>query len=103
MKEIVTKIIKELGIKWQYLCDQTIYKGKYEKIVVGVTKKYLKEKYTNKLIMAEQGGLWKVTPELIAVLAIYPTSTLILLEIKNLVSKIRYLESKLKYQDFENF
>ena len=41
-------------------------------------KKYLKEKYTNKLIIAEQGGLWKITPELIAVLAIYPAKTLIL-------------------------
>ena len=41
-------------------------------------KKYLKEKYDNKLIIAEQGGLWKITPELIAILAIYPSKTLIL-------------------------
>jgi hypothetical protein len=41
-------------------------------------KKYLKEKYDSKLIIAEQGGLWKITPELIAVLAIYPSKTLIL-------------------------
>lgn len=41
-------------------------------------KKYLKEKYENKLIIAEQGGLWKITPELIAVLVIYPSKTLIL-------------------------
>jgi hypothetical protein len=43
-------------------------------------KKYLKEKYENKLIIAEQGGLWKITPELIAVLVIYPSKTLILLD-----------------------
>jgi ligand-binding sensor domain-containing protein len=41
-------------------------------------KKYLQEKYESKLIIAEQGGLWKITPELIAVLAIYPSKTLIL-------------------------
>jgi hypothetical protein len=44
-------------------------------------KKYLKQKYDNKLIIAEQGGLWKITPELIAVLAIYPSKTLILNDI----------------------
>jgi len=32
------------------------------------------------LIVAEQGGLWKITPELIAILAIYPSKTLILMD-----------------------
>jgi hypothetical protein len=31
-------------------------------------KAYLKEKYQSKLIFADQGGLWKATPELIAFL-----------------------------------
>lgn len=31
-------------------------------------KAYLKEKYTAKLLVANQGGLWKVTPELITFL-----------------------------------
>lgn len=31
-------------------------------------RNYLKDKYTSKLIVAEQGGLWKVTPELISFL-----------------------------------
>jgi hypothetical protein len=44
-------------------------------------KKYLKQKYDNKLIIAEQGGLWRITPELIAILAIYPSKTLILTDI----------------------
>ena len=43
-------------------------------------KKYIKEKYDNKLIIAEQGGLWKITPELIAILAIYPSKSLILID-----------------------
>jgi hypothetical protein len=32
-------------------------------------KAYLKDKYDSKLIVAEQGGLWKATPELIGFLA----------------------------------
>jgi len=32
-------------------------------------KAYLKEKYESKLIVADQGGLWKATPELIGYLA----------------------------------
>jgi len=32
-------------------------------------KAYLKDKYTSKLIVAEQGGLWKATPELLGFLA----------------------------------
>lgn len=31
-------------------------------------KAYLKDKYASKLIVAEQGGLWKISPELIAFL-----------------------------------
>ena len=33
------------------------------------TKAYLKDKYSSKLIVADQGGLWKATPELIGFLA----------------------------------
>ena len=33
------------------------------------SKAYLKEKYDSKLTVAEQGGLWKATPELIGFLA----------------------------------
>jgi hypothetical protein len=32
-------------------------------------KAYLKDKYSSKLIVAEQGGLWKATPELLGFLA----------------------------------
>lgn len=33
-------------------------------------KDYLKDKYQSKLIIAEQGGLWKATPELISFLSV---------------------------------
>lgn len=32
-------------------------------------KAYLKDKYDSKLIVADQGGLWKATPELLGYLA----------------------------------
>jgi hypothetical protein len=32
-------------------------------------KAYLKDKYSSKLIVADQGGLWKATPELLGFLA----------------------------------
>ena len=32
-------------------------------------KAYLKDKYDSKLIVADQGGLWKATPELLGFLA----------------------------------
>ena len=33
------------------------------------TKAYLKDKYSSKLLVADQGGLWKATPELLGFLA----------------------------------
>ena len=43
-------------------------------------KSYLKEKYQAKLIVAEQGGLWKATPELIGFLASTTDEYIILLD-----------------------
>lgn len=34
-----------------------------------LAKHYLKEKYQSKLIFADQGGLWKATPEFLSFLA----------------------------------
>lgn len=80
-------------------------------------KKYLKQKYENKLIIAEQGGLWKITPELIATLAIYPSKTLILVDMYDtpiLLNKNAFLskasstydtvmnEYKLEYEELKN-
>lgn len=43
-------------------------------------KAYLKDKYESKLIVADQGGLWKATPDLIAFLAISDRTTSVLLD-----------------------
>jgi LEA14-like dessication related protein len=43
-------------------------------------KAYLKDKYDSKLIVAEQGGLWKATPELIGFLATNANDLVILVD-----------------------
>jgi len=43
-------------------------------------KQYLKDKYLAKLSVAEQGGLWKVTPELIGFLASSTDEIIILID-----------------------
>lgn len=48
-----------------------------------IAKETLKEKYSSKLILAEQGGLWKASPELISVLNTFNTEKLILLDEHN--------------------
>lgn len=43
-------------------------------------KAYLKDKYDSKLIVADQGGLWKATPELIGYLASSTDELVILID-----------------------
>lgn len=44
-----------------------------------LAKHYLKEKYQSKLIFADQGGLWKATPEFLSFLSTpTPSETIIL-------------------------
>lgn len=43
-------------------------------------KAYIKDKYESKLIVAEQGGLWKATPELISFLAISDKQFIVILD-----------------------
>lgn len=45
-----------------------------------LAKAYIKEKYQNKLIFADQGGLWKVTAEFISMLDAYPIDQIILID-----------------------
>jgi hypothetical protein len=43
-------------------------------------KEYLKDKYYSKLIFAEQGGLWKASPELLTFLSASSDEIVILLD-----------------------
>ncbi len=66
------------------------------------SKKYLEEKYLNQLIFADQGGIWKITPELLSFLK-HCTEPTIMLDIHNKPVKIdsQNLYSKLEqhYRD----
>jgi len=46
-------------------------------------KAYLEEKYTAKLIVAAQGGLWKADAETISFLSSFDTETLVLIDTFN--------------------
>lgn len=43
-------------------------------------KQQLKDKYQSKLLVADQGGLWKATPNFLSQLSSSPAETLILLD-----------------------
>lgn len=43
-------------------------------------KSYLNEKYSSKLLVAEQGGLWKATPELLGFLASSTDDVIVLID-----------------------
>jgi len=43
-------------------------------------KAQLKDKYDGKFIVAEQGGLWKASPELIAVLSAFDDNFIVLID-----------------------
>jgi hypothetical protein len=43
-------------------------------------KQQLKDKYESKLIIADQGGLWEATPELIAILQAFDDNFIVLID-----------------------
>jgi hypothetical protein len=65
---------------------------------INFQKQQLREKYTAKLIFADQGGLWKATPELIGFLSISDkTHTVILDSYENPIRvDINQLHKKLR-------
>jgi hypothetical protein len=59
-------------------------------------KEYLKSKYLAKLLVANQGGLWRASPELISFLALSKDDTVILLDSYEnpvLVNRIELLDT----------
>lgn len=55
-------------------------------------KHQLKNKYESKLIFAEQGGLWKATPELLAFLSLSSNNTFVLLDLYENPIKINRIQ-----------
>ena len=64
-----------------------------------LAKSYLKEKYQNSLIFADQNGLWKATPELLSQLSISSAKTLILLDSYDNPIKVNRVELLNKAND----
>lgn len=55
-------------------------------------KQQLKDKYKSKLVIAEQGGLWVITPQLLSQLASSSAPTLILMDNYENPVKVNRLE-----------
>jgi hypothetical protein len=45
-----------------------------------LAKQYLKDKYESKLVLADQGGLWRITPTLLSQLNSSTSKTLIIVD-----------------------
>lgn len=45
-----------------------------------VSRTYLKDKYTSKLTFADQGGLWKITPEFLTFLSVSINKKFVMLD-----------------------
>lgn len=65
-------------------------------------KQYLKDKYLSKLTIASQGGLWKVTPELIAFLGNAGPEELILIDLYENPVKVDRLKLFYALRDIYN-
>lgn len=65
-------------------------------------KQYLKDKYLSKLTIASQGGLWKVTPELIAFLGNAGSEELILIDLYENPVKVDRLKLFYALRDIYN-
>lgn len=51
------------------------------KFAHNLAKHYLKEKYQSKLIFADQGGLWKATPEFLSFLSASTSNNIVILDL----------------------
>ena len=65
---------------------------------INFQKQQLREKYSAKLIVADQGGLWKATPELIGFLSISDSTHCVVLDTyeKPIHVNINQLQKKLR-------
>ena len=60
---------------------QSLIKDSKARFSHNSAKAYLKEKYKAKLIIAEQGGLWEITPTLLTFLAESNSNTFVMLDL----------------------
>lgn len=65
-------------------------------------KSYLKSKYQSKLIVADQGGLWKATPELIGFLSITDRTHAVILDAYENPIRVHINELQIKLRETYN-
>ena len=65
-------------------------------------KAYLKDKYESKLCVADQGGLWKITPELISAVNSFTTDTVVLTDIYDNPVKVNRADLLIKLEKTYN-
>lgn len=62
-------------------------------------KEYFRDKYTSKLTVADQGGLWTAGPVLISFLAATPTETVILVDNFDNVVEVNRVDLLIKLRE----
>ncbi len=66
----------------EYIMDTNSFlKESKAKFNHNAAKDYLKDKYQSKLIFADQGGLWKATPEFLSFLGSVATDEIVILDL----------------------
>jgi len=60
---------------------QSLIKDSKARFSHNAAKAYLKEKYKSKLIVAEQGGLWEITPAFLSFLAATNSTSFVMLDL----------------------
>lgn len=81
---------------------QSLIKDSKARFSHNATKAYLKEKYKSKLIIAEQGGLWEVTPSFLSFLATTNSTSFVMLDLYENPVKINRQDLLLKVTDIYN-
>lgn len=75
---------------------QSLIKDSKARFSHNAAKSYLKEKYKAKLTIAEQGGLWEITPTFLTFLAASNSKTFVMLDLYENPVKINVTELLVK-------
>lgn len=70
----------------------SIYQHARARFEHAAARRALKEKYEAKMVFAHAGGMWRATPEMIALLGMYNDETLVILDLYETPVKINASE-----------
>lgn len=75
---------------------QSLIKDSKARFSHNAAKAYLKEKYKAKLTIAEQGGLWEITPTFLTFLATSNSKTFVMLDLYDNPVKVNCVDLLIK-------